>query len=160
MADGVNVGGGLIGEFLQGAIGEGLSMTAARNMFREQGIGRMANQTFSQLYSEARFAAGKFDDWASLDYRSIPDGAQFATIRASGPERFMTRVEIGVREAGSRDITTTFFTHMTGEAHTPQEALDAAMANTMTTDPSGPSGQQGQAVGGWVSGIFRTQAPL
>lgn len=159
MPDDVNLGSGAIGQFLQQAIGDDLSMTAARNLFRSQGVGAMANQTFSQLYSEARFAAGKYDDWASLDYRVVPGGEQYAEIRASGPERFLTRVEIGVREPGSRDITTTFFTHMTSGAHTPQEALDAAMANTLTTDPAGPSGQKGVAVGGWVSGIFRTTVP-
>lgn len=156
MADEVGIGGGLIGQFLQGAIGEGLSMTAARNMFREQGIGRIANQTFSQLYSEARFAASKYDDWASLNYGAIPGGEQYGTIRAGGPERFLTRVEVGVRESGSRDLTTTFFTHMSAEPHTPQEAIDAAMAHAAGSDDSGPSGNQGVAVGAWIGGIFRT----
>lgn len=156
----VNVGGGALAEFLQGAIGEGMSMTAARNAFREQGIGAMANQTFSQLYSEARFAAGKYDDWANLDYRVVPGGEQYATIRASGAERFLTRVEVGIREPGSRDLTVQFFTHMTNVAHTPQEAIDAANAQFSYDTESDSRYGKGTAVGAWVSGIFRTAVPL
>lgn len=134
-------------------------MSSARDLFRETGIGAMSNQTFAQMYSEARFAAGKYDDWSRLDYRVIPDGAQYADIRAAGPERFLTRVEVGVREVGSRDITTRFVTHMTDEAHTPQEAIDAAAGIIGDTQGYGLTDQPGTIVAAWVGGIFRTKAP-
>lgn len=159
MPDDVNLGSGLIGQFLQSAIGDGLSMTAARDLFRESGVGALSNQTFSQLYGEARFAAGKYDDWANLDYSAVPGAEQYADIRASGPDRYLTRVEVGVREIGQRDITTTFFTHMTNDPHSPQEAIDAATSRIADTQQYGVTLGQGAVLAAWVSGIFRTKAP-
>lgn len=156
MPDGPDLGLGLISSFIRGAVEEGMGVTAARGLFREQGIGRLSNETFGQLYGEARLSLANRDAVAGLAYDAIPEGSSYAMIRAGGPERFLTTVEVPVRESGTRGIVTRFYTHMTSDAHTPQEAVDAALQRFSSPDEDGTAYDEGTPLAGWVTGLHRT----
>lgn len=156
MPAGDDLGLGLISTFVREAIGEGMGVTAARAAFREQGLGRISNETFGQLYGEARAAAGRMDTFATLDYAALPDANVYNTIRAGGPTRYLTNVAVPVRESGSRDVLTRFDTYMTAEPHTPQEAIDYALAHVGDRSGAGTDFGVGSPLGAWVESVGRT----
>lgn len=116
-----------IGSFLGKAVGEGLSARQAIAEFREAGM-QMSNQTFRSLYSSARDALANHDAIAALDYDAIPPGDAFTDWAAGEGGNYATFIESFVRMPGEREVESRFFTHVTSEPHTPQEAIDAAAA--------------------------------
>lgn len=154
-----DLGLGLISTFIREAVGDGLGVTAARSAFREQGLGRISNETFGQLYGEARASAARMDAFATLDYRVVPSGEQYDVIRAGGPTRYLTNVAVPVRETGSRDVITRFDTYMTAQPHTPQQAIDYALSHVGDRSESGTDFGVGSPIAAWIESIGQTTGP-
>src|SRR2546422_342690 len=104
-----------VGGFIRQAIGEGLGVTATRNLFREQGIGAMSNEAFGQLFGQIREAVGAADRIATLDYNAIPSGDVYTPWAAGTPDRFSSFVEVFVREPGTRVVSSRFYQYVTDE---------------------------------------------
>lgn len=152
----IGPGPGNIGGFIRQAIGEGLGVTAARNMFRETGIGRMSNQAFGELYGQVRAAIGNRDVLAGLPYDSIPAAEAYTPWAAGTVDRHASFVEVHVREIGSRDVSSRFYQYVTTEPHTPQEAVDNAIQviSNGSEDGTTPSGEI--VLAGFVTSMTRT----
>lgn len=142
--------------FIRKAIGEGLGVTAAREAMREGGLGSMSNAAFGRLYGEIRQAVGMRSQIASLDYGAIPPTDVYTPWAAGAAGRHASFVEVYVRPVGSRDVTSKWYQHVTDAAHTPQEAIDAAIGAIMGGSATGltPSGEV--IVGAAVTSITRT----
>ena len=115
-----------VGAFIRQAIGEGLGVTAARSLMRDQGIGRMSNATFGQLFHNIEAAVGERGVIESLDYRVLPPPDVYSTWAAGPGNRYASFVETFIRQQGSRDVSSRWYTYTTDTPHTPQEAIDKA----------------------------------
>jgi hypothetical protein len=113
------------GSFIAGAIGEGMGVTEARNLFRSYGMS-MGNDAFGQLFGQVRAAIGDRSAIAQLSYDSIPPGEAYTEWAAGQPDRYATFVQTFTREPGTNDVLTHFNTYVTDVAHSPQEAIDWA----------------------------------
>lgn len=151
----VNIG---LGGFIRQAIGEGLSMTATRRTFREAGVGRMSNQAFSQLFGQIREAVGNRDRLARLDYNLIPDADVYSQWAAGTPDRYASFVQVFVREPGTRMVTSRFHQHISSDPHSPQEALDAAMATVSAAAADNGTDFDAVVLDGVVTSMTRTVA--
>lgn len=158
MSDAGGIGSGGVGGFIRRAINEGLGVTRARAMFRESELGRMSNAAFGQLYGQVRSALGARDQLAGLDYAAIPDGDVFTPWAAGTPDRYASFVEVFVREVGSRDVTSRFYTHVTSDPHSPQEAVDAAMDVITGGSATGFTPYDEVPIDGVVTSMTRTVA--
>lgn len=115
-----------VGGFIRRAIGEGMGVTAARNLFRSQGVGRMSNAAFGQMYGQARSALAGRDQVAGLDYATPPPGDAYTPWATGEPNRYATFVEVFVRPTGSRTVESRFYTYVTDQPHSPQAAVEEA----------------------------------
>lgn len=145
-----------VGGFIRQAIGEGLGVTAARNLFRSQGVGAMSNAAFGQLYGQIRTALGGRDQIAALDYNALPDAGVYTPWAAGEADRYATFVEVAVREVGSRTITSKFHTHVSDAPHTPQEAVEAAVATITAGNESGVTPSNEVVLDATVTSMTRT----
>lgn len=146
-----------VGGFLTSAIDEGWSARRAIAEFRQAGMA-MSNQTFRSMYAAARDALANRDQIAALDYDAVPAGDVFTTWAAGEPDQYASFVESFVRMPGEREVESRFYTHVTAEPHTPQEAIDAAAS--YYTDESLPTNgtPQGTYQGSVVTSMTRTVA--
>lgn len=120
------------GAFMAQAANEGLGVVAARTAMREAGL-QMSNATFSQMYGEIRAAVAGRDAIAGLNYDAIPGDDAFTTWRVEDGGGYATFVTNYVRVPGQRGVEPRYYTYVTDQPHTPQEAIDAA-ADHFTND--------------------------
>lgn len=158
MSDAGGAGFGPVGAFIRSAISEGLGVTAARNAMREAGIGRMNNTTFGQIYGQIRDTIGARSAIAALDYSVLPPAGAYSEWAAGTSGRYASFVDVHVREIGSQQTGRKWFQHVTDFPHTPQEAIDAAMASVMGGTETGltPSGEV--IIGATITSLTRTVA--
>lgn len=121
-----------IGAFMAQAAGEGLGVTEARNALRAAG-GAISNATFSAMYSEIRTSIAARDALQNIDYGSIPSGADYTEWTMGAEGDYATFVTSYVRVPGQSGVEERYFTYVTDQPHTPQEAIDAA-ADFYTND--------------------------
>lgn len=145
-----------VSAFIRSAISEGMGVTAARSLFREQGVGRMSNSAFGQLYGQIRAAVGNRSAIAGLDYSQVPQAGAYTPWAAGAADRYATFVEVYVRPVGSREVTSKWYQYVTNNPHTPQAAINAAVDSIMGGSAEGltPSGEV--IVGAAVTSITRT----
>lgn len=115
------------GAFMAQAAAEGLGVVEARNAMRAGGLS-MSNATFSAMYGEIRAAVGERDLLQGIDYGAIPGGEVYTDWTAGAEGDFATFVTSYVRVPGQSDVEERFYTYVTSDPHTPQEAIDAAAA--------------------------------
>ena len=144
-----------VGAFVRQAIGEGMGVTEARSLFRQQGIGEMSNEAFGQLFGQVRAAVGRESALAGIDYNAIPPTDVYTDWAAGEAGRFSSFVEVYVREPGTRSVSSRFYNYVTDGPHSPQEAVDAAMQ--VMSDAAADQGTDFDAVvlGGVVSSMTR-----
>lgn len=144
-----------VGSFIAQAIDEGLSMRAARDLFRAQGM-QMANQSFASMYAQVRDAIGEREAIQGIDYEAIPDPAVYGRWSAGRGDQFATFVTSYVRPLGERDVEERFYLHLTDDPHTAADAVRAA--ERFYTDEAlvGDSLQGGVYQGSVVTSMVRT----
>lgn len=113
------------GAFMVQAAEEGLGVVAARDAMRAGGLS-MSNATFSRMYGEVRNTIANRDVIAGLDYGAIPPGDAYSTWTMGAGGDYATFVTSYVRAPGQAEVEERFFTFVTSDPHTPQEAIDAA----------------------------------
>lgn len=147
-----------VSAFIRSAIGEGMGVTAARAALREEGVGRMSNAAFGQLYGQIRAAVGDRSAIAGMDYTQPVPTSVMTPWAAGTPDRYASFVEVYVRPIGSRDVTSKWHTYVTDFPHSGQEAIDAAVEQIMGGSETGmtPSGEV--IVGAAVTSTTRTVA--
>lgn len=147
-----------VSAFIRSAIGEGLGVTAARTAMRDEGVGKMSNAAFGQLYGQIRAAVGMRSQIAQLDYSTPPPPEVLTPWAAGVPDRYSSFVEVYVRPIGGRDITSKWFQYVTDDPHAGQEAIDAAIDSVMggSEDGTTPSGEV--IVGAAITSMTRTVA--
>lgn len=143
------------GAFIVQAVNEGLSMRQAVAGFREAGF-EMGNQAFRQMFGEIREAVGNRDVIAGLDYGAIPPADAYSTWAAGDEGQYATFVTSYTRMPGTVEIEPRYYTYVTDEPHTPQEAVDAA-AGFYTGDQGQPGYQQGVYQGSVITSMTRTR---
>lgn len=142
------------GAFIARAIGEGIGVTAARDMLREAGL-RMSNQTFSNMYGSIRDSIGTRDELAGIDYSQVPPEDRFRTWAAGSEGDYLSFVESQVRIPGTDQLDTRYFTFRTAEPHTLQDAIDAA-ADFYTDNEAAAIGYGGGTyLGSYVTSVAR-----
>lgn len=143
------------GAFMAGAIEEGLGVVEARDAMRAAGLS-MSNATFSRMYADVRAAIGERDAIQGLNYDAIPGGDQWGEWAAGAAGDFATFVTSYVRRPGSPDVEERYYIHVTGQAHTPQEAIDAAADFYTNDNLTQESMRGGNYQGSIVTSMVRT----
>lgn len=149
-----------VSAFIRQAVGEGLGVTAARNLMRSEGIGAMSNATFGQLYAQIRAAVGDRDVIAALDYNVLPTPDVYSTYSMGPGGQYASFVETFIRPIGEREVTSRWYTYVTDGPHSPQAAVDAAMIAMDVEAGSGFTPYGDVVVGSVVSSMARTEPRL
>ena len=157
MSEFAGEGAGLnAGAFMAQAASEGMGVVEARTAMREAGL-QMSNATFSSMYGEIRAAVGERDAIQSLDYGAIPPGDAYTGITMGEGGDFATFVTSYVRVPGQDAVETRYFTYVTGEPHSPQQAIDAAADFYTADDLTADSMAGGNYVGSVVTSMTQTR---
>lgn len=143
--------------FIVQGLEEGLSGNAILRGLQEAGAG-MNRGTFFQMVGEIRGAIGAREELQGLDYGAIPEGSSYSTWRAGAGDQYATFVTSYVRPVGSLDIEQRYYTHITNDPHSPQDAIDAAQdfLDRGNEQGSGPSADT--TMGSVITSINRTVA--
>lgn len=144
------------GAFMVEAAEQGMGVVEARTAMREAGL-QMSNATFSRMYGEVRSTLANRDLVAGLDYGAIPPGDAFSTWTMGEGGQYATFVTSYVRVPGTREVEPRFFTFVTDEPHTPQDAIDAAADHYTNDALTAESMRGGVYQGSVVTSITRTR---
>jgi hypothetical protein len=131
----------------------GMSGREALDAWRELG-GTAGNQNWNRLYGQVGDALARMPDMAALAPDVIPSAGDYGTWAAGNGGKFATTVRLQLTDVDTGQQSTTFYTYMSDVAHTPNEAIAAAMA-----DFGSDANQQAYRVtvdGGFVTGVYQT----
>jgi len=143
--------------FLANLVRADVSATQALGIFRAQGL-RMGNETFYGLYSEIREAVGGRSALQGMHYNQLPTGSQYTEYQAGPGGQYATFVQTYTRGVGDTEVSTKYFTFVSNEPHTANEAIAAAQAQLVEGQgQSGPPGGE-VMIGSTVSSMTVTTA--
>lgn len=125
-----------------------MSATASLKAFRAGG-GRIGNERWYSLYGDIRAAMGNREQLQGISYGQVPAYDQMTSWAAGTAGQQATFVQTFLQVPGERGTRTSFFIHVTGDPHTPQEAIEAAQRSIAEGQRTG-SGPVGEVMLGSV----------
>lgn len=149
--DGVDIGNPA--GFIAQAIRDGSSMNQSLRDFREAG-GSMRNEYWRSTYADVRDALAREESVSGLTPDAIPTGDQYATWAMGRGDQYATQVTVFVRQGGTGDTGAKSFTYISDEAHSPEEAEQAAIDEY--SDPDVASQYEEVVTGAVTTGVYRT----
>lgn len=141
--------------FIRQAISEDLGPTAALRSFREGG-GAINNETWFSLYGQIRDAVGGNEALQGLEYSSLPPTEAYSPWAAGEPDRYVSFVEVHVRNPGERIPESRFFSYVTDTMHAPEDAINAAVAEFGEAAAAGGTFAGQIILGATVTSLTRT----
>lgn len=150
---GVNIGNRA--GYVAGLIREGLSANKILSTLREAGAG-MQRAAGLRLVGQVRDSLARSPEIQAMRGDQLPTGDQYGTWAMGRGGQYATNVAIYSIDRGSGVALTSFFTHVTNEPHTPEEAAQAGI--DLYTD-AGADDRYGQRVVGALPGNMWQTVP-
>lgn len=152
------VGPGPLVGFINEAIAQDLSATAALKQFREAG-GAINNEAFYQTYGALRNAASTELRLAGLNPDAVVPGYAMTQWAAGDQGTFSSFVQAYFRVPGQHSYEQRFFIYSSDQAPTIAEAQDAAEAFFTRPDVLGYLGDGSQLMFTVVSSVAQMTGP-
>lgn len=152
--DGINIGNraGYIG----GLIREGFSANKILRTLSESGAG-IQRSAGLKLISQVRESLDKAPGIASLPGSSLPSAEQYGTWAMGRGGQYATNVAVYSIDKETGQSIKSFYTHVSNEPHTPEEAAQAGI-DLYTNDDAAQ--RYGQRVTGALPGMMWQTVPF
>lgn len=149
----INVGNraGYVAQLLQ----EGNSANSILRTLSEAGAG-MQRQAGLRLVAQVRDTLQRAPQTVALPGNQLPDASQYGTWAMGRGGQYATNVAVYLQDRETGESIRAFFTHVTNDPHTPEEAANAAIASF--TDSGGDDRYNQRVAGALPGNMWRTVA--
>lgn len=147
----INIGNraGYVAELLR----QGESANSILRTLQENGAG-MQRQAGLRLVAQVRDTLQRQPEIEGLPGNQIPDAAQYGTWAMGRGGQYATNVAVFSQERESGASIKSFYTHVTNDPHTPEEAANAAVESFTDDDAESRYGQR--VVGALPGAMWQT----
>lgn len=142
--------------YIAGLLREGMSANGILRTLADNGAG-IQRQAGLRLVAQVRDTIQRTPDLQSLRGNALPGAEKYGTWAMGRGGQFATNVAVFSQERESGVSIKSFFSHVTNEPHTPEEAANAAIQSF--TDDDAES-RYGQRVTGALPGAMWQTVPF
>lgn len=140
-----------------GFIAYGLSVGKSGNEilreWRDLG-GSSGNESWRRMVGSIADTINRTDDMAALDPGALPTAADYGEWQMGRGGQYATQVAVTARDDETGLLTTSQYTYVSNEPHTPDEAVEAAMDEYGISDNAAAYGQD--VLGAFVTHVWQT----